>query len=166
MKYRYLVIVAVFFPLTLQAGSMDIFPDKEPKSKDTQGQESVVALPPENSSGKAGVESVDVPPSVLENILVKARIKKDRNRRTPPKLSGRIFNESRWEPTRASQPDPGGLRRRGQRDRPLPGGRLRLARPRSGDPRVPAQGAQAVACSRASSEGVELGQKLTHERRH
>jgi hypothetical protein len=96
MKYRYLVIIAVFFPLTLQAGSMDIFPDKEPKSKDTQGQESVVALPPEKSSGKAGVESVDVPPSVLENILVKARIKKDRNRRTPPKLSGRIFNESRW----------------------------------------------------------------------
>ncbi len=96
MKYRYLVIIAVFFPLTLQAGSMDIDPDKEPKSQDTQGQESVVALPPEKTSGRAGVESVDVPPSVLENILVKARIKKDRNRRTPPKFSGRIFNESRW----------------------------------------------------------------------
>jgi hypothetical protein len=98
MKYKYIVIIAVFFPLTLQAGSMDIFPDKEPKSKDTQGQESVVTLPsaPKKSSGKAGVESIVVPPSVLENILVKARIKKDRYRRTPPKFSGRIFNESRW----------------------------------------------------------------------
>jgi len=98
MKYKYIVIIAVFFPLTLQAGSMDIFPDKEPNSKDTQGQESVVTLPsaPKKSSGKAGVESIVVPPSVLENILVKARIKKDRYRRTPPKFSGRIFNESRW----------------------------------------------------------------------
>ncbi len=98
MKYRYIVIIAVFFPLILQAGSMDIIPDKEPKPKDTQVQESVTALPstPEKSSGRAGAESVDVPSSVLENILVKARIKKDRQRRTPPKFSGKIFNGSRW----------------------------------------------------------------------
>jgi hypothetical protein len=111
MKYRHILIliIAVFCPLTLHAGSpgpstyeecildsmkgvtsdaaanaiidscKHMFPGKKPTSEIAQGQDSGV-----------------VPSSVLEKLSGMAGVKRNTSNRTPPKFSGTIFNESQW----------------------------------------------------------------------
>lgn len=109
MKYRYMLIIAVFCPLTLHAGSSgpstyeecildsmkgmtsdtaanaiidscrSMFPGKKPTSEVTQGRDRGVVLP-----------------SVLEKHSGIGGVKRNLSSRIPPKFSGTIFNESRW----------------------------------------------------------------------
>jgi hypothetical protein len=109
MKYRYLIIIAIFCPLTLQAGSFAPATYEECLLDATNRGASGIAADTildfcANlfSEEKAILETMQnseravVPPSVLEKLSGRAGIKRDKLGRIPPQFSGQMFNDSRW----------------------------------------------------------------------
>lgn len=103
------MIIAIFCPLTLQAGSFapatyeECLLDATNRGASGIAADTIVDFCANLFSEKKFVseamqnsERAAVPPAVLEKLSGRAGIKRDKLGRIPPQFSGQLFNDSRW----------------------------------------------------------------------